>query len=341
MSISVVVGGQFGSEGKGKVSYYFAKKLNASAVVRVGGINSGHTVISESGGEFIFRTLPTASIDGRIMSILPSGSYIDIDILEREVAISGVTPERLKVDPFAVIIDDEMKAAEQTAQLRDSIGSTASGTGEAVIRRISRTGNIKFAKDEERLRPYIYDTKTFMRNLLDEGKHIVIEGTQGFGLSPLNSSFYPYCTSRDTTAATFIAEAGLSPLDVENVIMVIRAHPIRVGGNSGPLINETDWSHIVDDCGANCDLTEHTSATNRVRRVGKFDADVVKAAIQVNRPNIIVMNHLDYIDYTCHDNNGYSKDVMSFVNTVATEIGQAIDYIGSGKALLVENGRAK
>lgn len=74
MPVSVVIGGQFGSEGKGKVSYFFAQKQEAVAVVRVGGTNSGHTVINKDGKEFIFRILPTAAIDDKITCILPSGS---------------------------------------------------------------------------------------------------------------------------------------------------------------------------------------------------------------------------------------------------------------------------
>jgi adenylosuccinate synthase len=337
MSVSVVIGGQFGSEGKGKVSYYFAKKYNASAVVRVGGTNSGHTVIGADHNEYIFRTLPTASVEKNIVSLLPSGSYIDLNVLRDEIALSAISANMLKIDPYAVIVDEDMRSEEVSSNLRESIGSTTSGTGAAVIRRIARNGKISFAKDISWLKDYIFDTKAYMRTLLNEGKHIVVEGTQGFGLSPINSEFYPYCTSRDTTAGTFIAEAGLSPLDIENVIMAIRAYPIRVGGESGPLLNETDWDSVSRTSGADCDLTEHTSATNRIRRVGEFDADIVKKAIRVNRPNIIVMNHIDYIDYSCHDNEDFSDAVLSFVNKVSSEIGQNIDYLGSGKALLVEN----
>jgi len=63
---------------------------------------------------------------------------------------------------------------------------------------------------------------------------VIIEGTQGFGLSLLHAADYPYVTSRDTTAAAFVSEAGLSPLDVDDIVLVLRAFPIRVGGNSGP-----------------------------------------------------------------------------------------------------------
>ena len=339
MSISVVIGGQFGSEGKGKVSFYFARKLQASAVVRVGGTNSGHTVIADNGREYIFRILPTAAIDSAILSILPSGSYINPEILFNEISLSGLRAENLIIDPYSVIIEDYMIQDEESANLRQTIGSTLSGTGAAVSMRINRRGNIIFAKDVEKLRPFICETKKLMRKMLSIGQHIVIEGTQGFGLSPLNSTYYPYCTSRDTTAASFVAEAGLSPLDVENIIMVIRAFPIRVSGNSGPLPKETNWESIAMSACSDCNLTEYTSTTKRIRRVAEFDADIVKQAIQVNRPNIIVMNHLDYIDYKCHDRAMLSELVNKFLVETENAIGQGINFIGSGKSVLIENWR--
>jgi adenylosuccinate synthase len=173
-----------------------------------------------------------------------------------------------------------------------------------------------------------------MRDLLKNKEHIVIEGSQGFGLSLINTPYYPYCTSRDTTAAGFLMETGLSPFDAENVIMVIRAFPIRVSGNSGPLPNEIDWEGVTRMSGSADSITEHASATGRERRVAEFDADIVKKAIQVNQPNIIVLNHTDYIDYSCHDSDKIPDSVLNFINDVSAKIGQQIDYIGTGKATI-------
>jgi len=335
MPVSIVVGGQFGSEGKGKSAYYFAKKFKAAAAVRVGGTNSGHTVVSEDGTEYIFRMLPTAAIDTSIMSVLPSGSYIDLNILNSEIKRINIPASNLKIDPCAVIIDLSMIDEEHQSGLGEDIGSTQSGTGAAVIRRLNRKKNFKFANECIELKPYITDTKELLRNLLNNEKHIVIEGTQGFGLSPINSNYFPYCTSRDTTAAGFLMETGLSPFDVENVIMTIRSYPIRVGGNSGPLSNEINWNDIKQLSGASIDLTEYTSATKRIRKVAEFDADVVKRAILVNQPNIIILNHLDYLDYNCHDSEKVSESIIAFVNKISKSIGKNIDYIGTGKDTII------
>jgi adenylosuccinate synthase len=93
MPVTVVVGGQFGSEGKGKVAHYLARELGATAAVRVGGPNSGHTVVGPEGRKIIFRQLPTASILPDIVCVLPAGSYVDKEVLFREVRLTGLGPD--------------------------------------------------------------------------------------------------------------------------------------------------------------------------------------------------------------------------------------------------------
>src|SRR5207249_2305427 len=135
-----------------------------------------------------------------------------------------------------------------------------------------------------------------IRELLDEEARVIIEGTQGFGLSVLHSPHYPSTTSRDTSAAAAASEAGVSPRDVDEVVLVLRSYPIRVAGNSGPLANEVDWDTVAADGGAEQELREYTSVTGLERRVGRFDPGIVRQAIRVNDPSLIVLNHVDYID---------------------------------------------
>ena len=140
MPISVVVGGQFGSEGKGKVALDIAVRRSAVAVVRVGGTNSGHTAVWQ-GVTYAFRQLPASALTPGAIVVLPAGSLIDIGILTKEVAELGLTPERLKIDPKASVISEADKAAEQSSGLIQAIGSTASGTGAALCRRLGRADN--------------------------------------------------------------------------------------------------------------------------------------------------------------------------------------------------------
>jgi adenylosuccinate synthase len=329
MPVTVIVGGQYGSEGKGKVAHFFAKQMNASVAVRVGGPNSGHTVLTEDNKKFVLQQLPTAAILPNVMCVLPAGSYIDLETLQSEIALVSLPKERLIIDPRAMLITSEDKLEETNSHLPGMIGSTASGTGAAVSRRISRNRtSITLAKDEESLQDYVKPSVSFMRSELNKGSRIIIEGTQGFGLSLFHAPDYPYATSRDTTAAGFVSETGLSPLDIDDVILVLRSFPIRVAGNSGPLEQEIDWSTLSEELDDHELLVEYTSVTKRIRRVGRFQSDIVKTAIEVNAPTRIVLNHLDYIDSTCRKSKKLTAKVAKFVFQLERELNKRIDYYG-------------
>ncbi len=336
MPVTVVVGGQFGSEGKGKVAHLLAKEMSATIAVRVGGPNSGHTVIDSSGDPVIFRQLPTAALLPNVTCVLCAGSYIDPETLLDEIARVGLSDDRLLIDPNAIIITEHERLEEQGSSLRKSIGSTLSGTGAAVRRRIDREFSVRLSKDEDRLRQFVKPVASFMRDCLTDGKRIIIEGTQGFGLSLLHSTDYPYVTSRDTTAAAFVSEAGLSPLDVDDIVLVLRAFPIRVSGNSGPLPNEIQWKIVSHESGGSKPIIEYTSVTHSIRRVARFHPDVVRQAITANRPTRIVLNHLDYIDISCRHLSSLSERASQFVNEVETLIGARIDYYGFGPSSLAK-----
>jgi adenylosuccinate synthase len=335
MPVTVVVGGQFGGEGKGKVAHFLAKETKARIAIRVGGSNSGHTVIDSSGSPIILRHLPTAALIPDVTCVLGAGSYINPDVLLEEVFKVGLLPQRLLIDPNAMVVTQRELDEERNSSLRQSIGSTLSGTGAAVSRRISRGPLALFAKDEKRLEQFIKPVVPFLRDNLKAGQRIIIEGTQGFGLSLLHSKYYPYVTSRDTTAAAFVSEAGLSPLDVDDIVLVLRAFPIRVGGNSGPLPNEIDWDVLTSESGQQTPILEHTSVTKTVRRVGRFDPDIVHQAIILNKPTRIVLNHLDYIDRLCGKRRALTEKAAFFVADVESFIGREIEYVGFGPEILI------
>jgi adenylosuccinate synthase len=333
MPVSVIVGGQFGSGGKGKVALELARLRGAIAAIRVGGPNSGHTAIDASGEARIFRHLPTAALLPDVACVIAAGAYIDPEVLLSEIADVDISPERVLVDPDAVLIRPEHREEERQSGLRERIGSTLSGTGAAVAARVQRDPELRFAKDEPRIRALVRPVKAWLRAHLREGKRIIIEGTQGFGLSPLHSGHYPHVTSRDTTAAAFVAESGLSPLDVDEVALVIRAFPIRVAGSSGKLPREIDWDTVSRESGSLGHLTERTSVTHRVRRVARFDPEIVRRAFDVNAASLICLNHVDYVDARCAHGDWTSK-ADEFVSGIEASLGRAINYIGTDPRVL-------
>lgn len=335
MPVTVIVGGQFGSEGKGKVAHAFAKMRNATVAVRVGGPNSGHTAVDKWGCPQILRQLPTAALLESSICAIPAGAYIDADILFSEMERFSVAKDRVLIDPNAYVIASEDKAAEQESGLRQNIGSTLSGTGAAVIRRIQRKSPHSLALNVERLQHLVQPVRAFLRDRLKRRERVLIEGTQGFGLSLLHTSHYPYATSRDTTASGFVSESGLSPLDVDEVVLVIRSYPIRVAGNSGPLPNEICWSEISADNGSTNAVVEFTSVTGQKRRVARFDPQVVVDAIVSNNPTTLVLNHLDYVDASTRENPRLTDKVDAFVVGIESQIDAAVDFLGYGPATLL------
>lgn len=340
MPVSIVVGGQFGSEGKGKIALEIVRREAAAAVIRVGGTNSGHTAVGIDGKTYALRQLPAAAIDRSVKVVLPAGSYIDLEIFNDELTRLGFGPDQVLVSPMARIITEEHKSWERAVGLGPAIGSTQSGTGAAVMAMTAR-GASGFplrsvqAKQVPGLAPFLKDTISEVRSWLSSGRRVVIEGTQGFGLSVLQGGYWPKATSRDTTAASFLAEAGLSPRDVDDVTMVIRCHPIRVAGDSGRLEGETTWETIVADAELPHDYREYTTVTGKVRRVGRFDADLVRRAIAANNPSRVVLNHLDYVDP--HVKSGIlTTKARRFVEKIERDLERQVDWLGIGPGRVIE-----
>jgi adenylosuccinate synthase len=337
MPATIVVGGQYGSEGKGKVAQHIAGMRHARAAVRVGGSNSGHTTMSVGGARRVLRHLPTAAVLPDVLCVLPAGSYIDPAVLGREIDEVRLPPERLVIDPRAMVILDEDRETEAAEHLGPRIGSTCSGTGAAVVRRVRRLSDEHLAAYHPALKPYLGPTTEVLRDVLDRGERVIVEGTQGFGLSLLHSPYYPKATARDTTAAAAVAEAGISPLDVDEVVLVLRAFPIRVAGDSGPFgAEEIDWETVAAEGGHDTVLAEFTSVTGRLRRVARFDPDLVLRAISVNRPSCVVLNHLDQVDASVRG-EVLTDRANGYVDWVARTIGRSIDLVGTGPDQLVSS----
>ncbi|WP_084566787.1 adenylosuccinate synthetase [Mesorhizobium sp. LSJC269B00] len=333
MPISIVVGGQFGSEGKGKVALELARRAKEPVtVVRVGGPNSGHTGYDYRGKKWALRQMPASCVDRNVDVVFPAGSYIDVEVFLKEIEVLRYPKERLVISPYARIITEQHKAWEREAGLVGSIGSTGSGVGGAVMASVARGAqNLGMTSPDaahyEPLAPFVRDASEHLRRKLDVGERVIVEGTQGFGLSLLDGGYWPKATSRATTAAAALAETGLSPLDVDDVTMVIRSYPIRVAGESGPLLGETTWKSIGAEIDDDSDLTEYTTVTNKIRRVGKFDPELVRKALIANSPTNLVLNHLDYVGNQETLTRSDSR-LSQFITYVEGNIGRSIDWYG-------------
>ena len=332
MPITVIVGAQFGGEGKGKIANHLARSGAYHAFVRCGGPNSGHTVVSQ-GQTVVLRQLPAAVVRSRGALYIPAGGIVDMDVLRNEMDAFGVSDERLRIDPSALILDRADSESEAATELGSRIGSTCTGTGAGVARRVSRGAAVRLAGHIGWMERYLTDVASELASMHRDGAQILIEGTQGFGLSLYHSRHYPYATSRDTTAAAFLSETGLGPLWTDRIIMVVRTFPIRVEGQSGPVKDEIDWGVVQRESGYPYAVSEMTSVTQKLRRIGRFDAELVARAADANSPTELAVTGLDYLDYRSRGATRWSDLTLpatEFVERAATIAGVPATFLSTG-----------
>ena len=335
--VDVIVGGQYGSEGKGQIAAFMSGEYDL--LVRVGGPNAGHTVF-ELPEPYTHHQLPSGTRrNGTVRLLIGPGAVLDVDKLLVEIAECKVDVSRLGIDGSAMIILEEDKENEK--ELVAGIGSTGQGGGAALSRRIMgrNSGRVRLARDVPELAPYICSALEVIRNTLATNGRICLEGTQGTGLSLFHGQ-YPYVTSRDTTVSGCLAEAGIPPGKVRRVIMVCRTYPIRVqnplDGTSGPMSQEISLEDIAQRSGIELDeleRTERTSTTNRERRIGEFDWELLRTASLLNRPTDIALTFTDYLTME----NRYAMrfeqlhpDTINFIEEIERVSGARVSLVGTG-----------
>ncbi len=345
----VVAGAQYGSEAKGHVVDQITRPAVAGdnvVVVRVAGPNAGHTVYGlcpsdcqpddshMSGDQWIghpwrLRSVPVGAVSNSSADlIIAAGSEIDYDVLMSEVvALDSAgyhASERLIIDDQATLLEPKHIRREVYDEIQERLGSTAKGIGAARADRIWRYARV-WGDHVGTEREKWNNTAEFMRNRLAQGATVVIEGTQGYGLG-LHAGHYPQCTSSDCRAIDFLAMAGLSPwaseVDEFGVWLAARVRPIRVAGNSGPMKGETTWR----DLGLPEELT---TVTKKVRRVGDWDAELVRSAVIANGGTPIVRVALTMIDQVFDEiRNAEGKfDDVNWQHEAAPGIPGTIDSI--------------
>ena len=287
------------SEGKGHIASYLSREY--SILVRVGGPNAGHKVFV-SPEPYTHHQLPSGTLrNAKARLLLAPGCVLDARKLLKEIADCRVSSDRLAVDPQAMVIsDDDIK---KEVALVKSIGSTGQGVGFATSRRIIGRGSpIKLARDVTDLKPFLRETWTILEGAYRRGQKVLVEGTQGAGLSLFHGN-YPYVTSRDTSASGCLSEAGIPAARVRKVVMVCRSHPIRVespkGSTSRPMGSEIDWDAVSKRSGIPVQKLmelEKTSTTHRQRRVAEFNWELHRRASALNGPTDIALTFVDYLN---------------------------------------------
>lgn len=357
---AAVVGGQYGSEGKGLIVAHIARDYDYH--VRVGAANAGHTFYTpwsrQPGSEHrhgpsgwekhVMQQLPCATYANpdAVLCIGP-GAIINEDILDRELRerdawrrAHDLPVDYVWIDERAHVVREEHKLVEAGSGLQERIGSTSAtareGVGACQAARVMREAGCVLARDaldvDERI---LLGDITYK---LDR-QNVLLEGTQGASLS-LTTGDFPYVTSRNTTIAGLCADAGYPASKVERRILVVRSYPIRVAGNSGDFYEdsrEITWQSIDVD-----PETERTTVTKKIRRVATFSMEQLVDAVILNDPTEIALTFCDYLDPEIRGESGKRYHVAPFrpvaamVDTMEDAAHVPVTMLGTGPHSVIE-----
>lgn len=345
LKTTVVLGGQAGSEGKGKFAGYLAINDNISASVSNFMPNAGHTWVSDNGEKVLVQQIPQAVINRNTTLFISAGSAIEPDLMMEEI-IKYNGKGRIVIHPRAVVIEERHREAE--AQTLGRISSTLKGCGHALADKIKREEETKLAIDligKHPIGKYVASQKMF-EEMLWNHESVMIECPQGYDLDINHGLEYPYCTSRQTITAQAIADAGLPPQSVQEVIAVIRPYPIRVGnahdkdgnlvGTSGSYLDskEITWEEVAKRGGTPIEsIKELTTVTGKLRRVFELNWDRLNRMIRMNGVTQIALNFANYVDYDIYGSND-KKDISlklwDFIGELEEKTGIPVTLIGTG-----------
>ncbi len=289
--ITVVVGMQYGDEGKGACVDFLAKKADIIARF-AGGNNAGHTVIVGD-KKYKFHLLPSGVISDKL-NIIGNGTVIDPNVLLKE--IDEMEEKGLRIDPSRLIISSsahviQEKHIEEDKAKCGNIGTTGRGIGpcyrDKIIRNGLRMG--EYVKNNEKLKPFVKDTCFVLDRAIKDGKNILIEGAQGT-LLDIDHGTYPFVTSSNPTAGGACTGLGIGPTKIDKVVGILKAYTTRVG--NGPFTTELfdkDGEYLAEKG------HEFGTTTGRPRRCGWFDSVIGRYSVIVNGIIEIALTKLDVL----------------------------------------------
>jgi adenylosuccinate synthase len=323
MSCTIIVGGFFGDEGKGKIVAHIAFKDKPVIISRGGvGPNAGHTV-QVGDQEYSVRMVPSGFVYKDAKLCIGSGVLVDPRVLKYEVDKLGVKGRVFVDKRCGIITEDHIARDKGSDHLSKKIGSTGSGCGPANADRVMRVS--PQAKDIPELAEYLMDVPKAIDEELKKDNIVLLEGTQGFGIS-LYYGTYPFVTSKDTSASQIAADNGVGPTKIDDVVVVFKAYPTRVG--EGPF--STEMSFAASDA---MGIKEFGTVTHRKRRVGGWDGDMARYSAMINGCTLAAITGIDRVDKACFGITEYSKltkKARDFLKIAEEDIGCPIALISTG-----------
>ncbi len=323
MGCTVVVDGFYGDTGKGKIVSYLAIADDVAVVARAGvGPNAGHTVVRD-GRAYKLRMVPCGFVNPKARMLVGPGVLVNPEILLKEIEETGIE-NRFGIDPQCAIIEPRHIQLDQTDNnLKNTVKTTGTGTGPCNADRVMRVA--KMAREIPELKKYICDVPAIANKALDDGRNLLIEGTQGTFIS-LYFGQYPYVTSKDVCASAACSDVGVGPTRVTDVVMVLKSYVTRVGGGEldGEISHEEAKKRGWDEYG---------TVTGRQRRAAPFDYNLARRARMINGATMIGLTKLDILFPDCKGAKDYSElgvDAKKFVRKIEDEVKIPVSLIGTG-----------
>ncbi len=329
----VILGAQWGDEGKGKIVDLLSESYEVTVRYQ-GGSNAGHTVIA-NGEKFILHLLPTGILHPHVIGVIAQGMVVDLEVLEQELeglAEKGISYEdRLLVSDRAHLVMPYHKLLDRLFEKKGGIGTTLRGIGPAYMFKFGRKG-IRLADldDEKRLYSLIEENVAFVKDICEkvfcenhdlDTQRIFEETLERYGkykhlvkdvsryllkadktllfegaqgtMLDVDMGTYPYVTSSNSSALGLSNGTGLSPKFFSDAYLVGVAKAYTTRVGGGPFPTELKG----EEGDRLRDLGgEYGSTTGRPRRCGWLDLVALKYAVELNHFDGIILTKLDVLD---------------------------------------------
>jgi adenylosuccinate synthase len=352
----IILGSQWGDEGKGKIVDLFSARFDIVARYQ-GGHNAGHTVVVGD-RKFVLKLVPSGILHAGKQAVIGNGLVIDpaallgeIDALESAgVAVRG----NLFISNRAHVLFPVHRMMEK---LSVAIGTTSRGIGPGYEDKMGRRGvriadlmdpvvfraqydsvmkekvaiakalgiyeelDLRRIRDEyetfaARIRPMVRDTSILLNQAIREGKTVLFEGAQGTMLD-IDHGTYPFVTSSSASAGGACTGTGVAPTRISGVIGVSKAYITRVGGGPFPTEALDSTGDMIRKRG-----NEFGAVTGRPRRCGWFDVPLLRYTAAINGFDSLVVTKLDVLDEfdsipVCTTYRSGTREVVEMPPTVA------------------------
>lgn len=298
----LIVGCQWGDEGKGKIVDFLTEKADVIARA-TGGNNAGHTVVLGK-EKFKFHVIPSGILHKNKMNIIGNGTVIwpgsEDEVQSIIGEIEGIRKRGFTVNEKNLAISSSahvvlQKHIDEDKAKGGKIGTTGRGIGPCYRDKIARTGLRvgdfvkQNSKEAKKLRPFVKETYLIVNEALEKGKNVLIEGAQGI-LLDIDHGTYPYVTSSNSSVGGVCTGLGIGPTKIDSVNGIVKAYVTRVGSGPFPTEIEGNDGDALREKGR-----EYGTTTGRPRRCGWFDALIAKYAARINGLSSMIITKLDVL----------------------------------------------